>query len=308
MSNSQKYIISMPKNYNELIMSLNIISYLNISEERLLIFNPELNEKQKIISTKQREMNFFDRYLIGKNDMISKYFTGDNKINNTNFIRSEIIDLYFYLILKKNIRMRLKDVFNHEFSSKQLLTRQYVRKKIKNKMLVLLHINDSSIKYIVYYLLVIQSLYKLDQVDDNVNEYKMNDNYMFTLFCNEKDNEKENIMICQQVHHQITLLMPEIKENIGIGNILFQEHIENNKNAKENGVIILYNLSEYISVISEDQLFMLISLYSINNANCFFPTKLLNSHTKQLLYSYFKIVDIKKIKSQEEINGRFYPI
>ena len=93
----------MPKNYNELIMSLNIISYLNISEERLLIFNPELNEKQKIISTKkQREMNFSaDKYLIGKNDMISKYFTGDNKINNTNFIRSEIIDLYFYLILKK---------------------------------------------------------------------------------------------------------------------------------------------------------------------------------------------------------------
>lgn len=308
MSNNQKYIISMPKNYNELIMSLNIISYLNISEERLLIFNPELNEKQKIISTKQREMNFFDKYLIGKNDMISKYFTGDNKINNTNFTRSEIIDLYFYLILKKNIRIRLKDIFNHEFSSKQLLTRQYVRKKIKNKMLVLLHINDSSIKYIVYYLLVIQSLYKLDQVDDNVSEYKMNDNYMFVLFCNEKDNEKENIMICQQVHHQITLLMPEIKENIGIGNILFQEHIENNKNAKENGVIILYNLSEYISVISEEQLFMLISLYSINNANCFFPTKLLNSHTKQLLYSYFKIVDVKKIKSQEEINGRFYPI
>ena len=273
-------------------MSLNIISYLNISEERLLIFNPELNEKQKIISTKQREMNFFDRYLIGKNDMISGYFTGDNKINNTNFIRSEIINLYFYLILKKNIRMRLKDVFNHEFSSKQLLTRQYVRKKIKNKILVLLHINDSSIKYIVYYLLVIQSLYKLDQVDDNVSEYKMNDNYMFTLFCNEKDNEKENIMICQQVHHQITLLMPEIKENIGIGNILFQEHIENNKNAKENGVIILYNLSEYISIISEEQLFMLISLYSINNANCFF-LQLLNSHTKQLLYSYFKIVDIK---------------
>ena len=33
--------------------------------------------------------------------MISGYFTGDNKINNTNFIRSEIIDLYFYLILKK---------------------------------------------------------------------------------------------------------------------------------------------------------------------------------------------------------------
>ena len=32
MSNSQKYIISMPKNYNELLMSLNIISYLNISE------------------------------------------------------------------------------------------------------------------------------------------------------------------------------------------------------------------------------------------------------------------------------------
>lgn len=308
MSNNQKYIISMPKNYNELIMSLNIISYLNISEERLLIFNPELNEKQKIISTKQREMNLFDKYLIGKNDMISKYFTGDNKINNTNFTRSEIIDLYFYLILKKNIRLRLKDIFNHEFSSKQLLTRQYVRKKIKNKMLVLLHINDSSIKYIVYYLLVIQSIYKLDQVDDTKTEYKMNDDYMFVLFCNEKDSEKENIMICQQVHHQITLLMPEIKENIGIGNILFREHIENNKNTKENGVVILYNLSEYISIISEEQLFMLISLYSVNNANCFFPTKLLNSHTKQLLYSYFKIVDVKKIKSQEEINGRFYPI
>ena len=308
MSNNQKYIVSMPKNYNELIMSLNIISYLNISEERLLVFNPELNEKQKIISTKQREMNFFDKYQVGKNDMISKYLTGDNKINDTDFIRSEIVDLFFNIILKKNIRMRLKDIFSHEFSSKQLLTRQYIRKKIKNKILVLFHINHVSIKYIVYYLLVIQSLYKLDQVDENINEYKINDDYMFVLFCNENDSENENIMTCQQVHHQITLLMPEIKENIGIGNILFQEHIENSKNVKENGVIILYNLSEYISIISEQQLLMIISLFSINNANCFFPTKLLNSHTKQLIYSYFKIVDVKKIKSQEEIDGRFYPI
>ena len=70
---------------------------------------------------------------------------------------------------------------------------------------------------------------------------------MFTLFCNEKDNEKENIMICQQVPSN-NIINARNKENIGIGNILFQEHIPNNKNAKENGVIILYNLSEYISV------------------------------------------------------------
>ena len=93
----------------------------------------------------------------------------------------ELIDIFSDLILRKNIRMRLKQVFNNEFSSKQLLTRQYIRKKIKNKILVLLHIDDSSIKYIVYYLLVIQSLYKIDQVDDNVSEYKMNDDYKIAI-------------------------------------------------------------------------------------------------------------------------------
>jgi hypothetical protein len=51
-----------------------------------------------------------------------------------------------------------------------------------------------------------------------------------------------------------------------------------------------------------------IALSAISNSNYFFPTKLLSSQLKQAIAANFKIVDIKKIKSQEEINGRFYPI
>ena len=115
-------------------------------------------------------------------------------------------------------------------------------------------------------------------------------------------------MICQQIYHQITLVMPEIKEILCIGNILFQDHIENNKYLKENGMTILYNLSSYISVINNEQILLCIALFAISNSNYFFPTKLLSSQLKQAIASNFKIVDIKKIKSQEEINGRFYPI
>ena len=61
----------------------------------------------------------------------------------------------------------------------------------------------------------------------------MNDDYMFVLFCNE-DNEKENIMICQQVHHQITLLMPEIKEKYRNWKyFVSRTYIENNKMRKK---------------------------------------------------------------------------
>ena len=94
-------------------------------------------------------------------------------------------------------------------------------------------------------------------------------------------------MICQQVHHQITLLMPEIKENIGIGNILFQEHIEKQKcERKWRNYIIQF--IRIISIISEEQLFMLISLYSINNANCFFPTKLVEFSYKTIIIFIFQ--------------------
>ena len=40
----------------------------------------------------------------------------------------ELFDIFSDLILRKNLNLNLKQVFNNEFSSKQLLTRQYIRK------------------------------------------------------------------------------------------------------------------------------------------------------------------------------------
>ena len=308
MNSNKKYITEMPKNYTEYIIALNVVTYLNRKQEKLLFFNPELNEKQKLLSTKRKELNLFKKYNLGNNDFIEKFYTGENKVGNTNFVKMELFDIFSTVILKNNITLSLKNVFNNEFSSKQLLTRQYIRRKIKNKVLVLFHIDKTSIKHIVYYLLCIQSLYKLDQVDEEIKEYKINDEYKIAIFCNSESSETENIMLCQQIYHQITLVMPEIKDAICIGNILFQDHIENNKHLKENGVTILYNLSNYISVISNEQILLCIALFAISNSNYFFPTKLLSSQIKQAIAANFNIVDIKKIKSQEEINGRFYPI
>ena len=308
MNSNKKYITQMPKNYIEYIIALNIITHLNKSQEKILIFNPELNRKQKLLSTKREDPNLFNKYNIGNNEFIEQFYTGENKVGDINFIRMELFDIFSDLILRKNLNLNLKQVFNNEFSSKQLLTRQYIRKKIKNKILVLFHIDKTSIKYIVYYLLCIQSLYKIDQIDQEVSDYKINDEYKIAIFCDTEKSENENIMICQQIYHQITLVMPEIKDVLCIGNILFQDHIENNKNLKENGLTILYNLSNYISVINNEQILLCIALSAISNSNYFFPTKLLSSQLKQAIAANFKIVDIKKIKSQEEINGRFYPI
>ena len=308
MNSDKQYITQMPKNYTEFIIALNVITFLNSKQEKVLIFNQELNHKQKLLSTKREEQNLFDKYNIGKNDFITQFYTGDNKIGDPKFIKMELFDLFTSIIIKKQIKLGLKEVFNVDFASKQLLTRQYIRKKIKNKMLVLFHINKESIKNIVYYLLSIQGLYKLDQVDEDTTNYTINDEYKIALFCNSESNENSNIMLCQQVYHQITLVMPEIKNMICIGNILFQDHIENNKYNKENGVTILYNLASYICIIEESQILLCISLFSISNTSVFFPTKLISPQLKQAIASNFKIVDIKKIKSQEEINGRFIPI
>lgn len=308
MNSNKKYITEMPKNYTEYVIALNVVTYLNKNQEKIFFFNPELNQKQKLLSTKREEPNLFKKYNLGNNDFIEKFYTGENKIGDSNFIKMDLFDIFSKVILKNKITLSLKNVFNNEFSSKQLLTRQYIRRKIKNKILMLFHIDKTSIKHIVYYLLCIQSLYKLDQVDEKVSEYKINDEYKIAIFCNSESSETENIMLCQQVYHQITLVMPEIKDMICIGNILFQDHIENNKHIKENGLTILYNLSNYISIINNEQILLCIALSAISNSNYFFPTKLLSTQLKQAIAANFKIVDIKKIKSQEEINGRFYPI
>ena len=64
----------MPKNYTEYIIALNIITHLNRSQEKVLIFNPELNKKQKLLSTKREEPNLFNKYNLGKNDFIEKFY------------------------------------------------------------------------------------------------------------------------------------------------------------------------------------------------------------------------------------------
>ena len=308
MNSEIKYITNMPRNYTEFIIALNVVTFLNRTKTIVLLFNPELNKKRNFLSAKQKSLNMFDNFKIGNTELISKFYTGENKIGDDNFIKIELFDLFTMNIIKKNVDMNLKDVFNPDFSSKQLLTRQYIRRKIKNKMLVLFHVNKTSIQYIVYYLLTIQAIYKLDQIDEDTINFAINDDYKIALFCDSESNEDNNIMLCQQIYHQITLVMPEIKDIICIGNILFQDHIENNKHLKENGLTILYNLSNFISVINEEQILHYISLFPINNANIFFPKKIISSQLKQSIGTNFKIVDIKNIKSQEEINGRIIPI
>ena len=61
---------------------------------------------------------------------------------------------------------------------------------------MLFHIDKTSIKYIVYYLLCIQSLYKIDQIDQEVSDYKINDEYKIAIFCDteKSENEKYNDM------------------------------------------------------------------------------------------------------------------
>ena len=39
-----------------------------------------------------------------------------------------------------------------------------------------------------------------------------------------------------------------------------------------------------------------------------YPNKLISTHIKNAIEVNLKTVEINKIKSQEEINGRFYPI
>ena len=48
MNSDKQYITQMPKNYTEFIIALNVITFLNSKQEKVLIFNPELNQKQKL--------------------------------------------------------------------------------------------------------------------------------------------------------------------------------------------------------------------------------------------------------------------
>ena len=54
MNSNKKYITQMPKNYIEYIIALNIITHLNKSQEKILIFNPELNRKQNFYQLSEK--------------------------------------------------------------------------------------------------------------------------------------------------------------------------------------------------------------------------------------------------------------
>ena len=101
MNSNKKYITEMPKNYTEYIIALNIITHLNRSQEKVLIFNPELNKKQKLLSTKREEPNLFKKYNLGKNEFIEQFYTGENKIGDINFIKMELFDIFSNVILRK---------------------------------------------------------------------------------------------------------------------------------------------------------------------------------------------------------------
>lgn len=304
---NKKFIVTMPKTYTELLVIINILTFLNRKEERILIYNPDMKKTIQSSSSIQTSPNLFEKYKIAKENYVEKYFINDKKVG-AEFQMVEKFDILINFIIKKNIRLNIREIFNNEFASKQMLTRQYIRKKINNKELVIFHMDKTSIKNIVYYILCIHTLYKLDQVDTENKEFTINDDYRILLLCTSEKSESENIIVCQQAYHQITLLLPQVKNILVIGNKLLHEHIEQHRDDKENATLMLYNLSSYVNIITDEQLLFCISLFPISNTNFIFPNKIISPQIKKTLASNFKIVDIHKIKSQEDINGRFYPV
>lgn len=303
--------VSMPKNFTEYVMLVFLNSYYNTSHDA------KVNKRQKLyIYDSSNKSQTEQVSILTKATLIDYKEFNDVIVSSTfNYKHVNLQTLYINLLISNKLQMT--NIFSKIFVTGQMVTRQFIRKHFNNNEIILIHLAENSVKNIIYYIIAIQAIFKIERVQakplqENENKHIQitNKDLTVVVFSECKATQKDNIMYCKQIIHQLCLALPILKtpNSIAIGNEYFEDHIKNYRAVPETTSLILYNLSYYTIVSTTEQLLFAMASYFGNGSNFIFPEKIVQKNVVQLLSKQFSLVNYQTVSKTEDISSRFINI
>lgn len=294
----KKYCVLLPINFVEYIMLLNLLVYFNSRNRNNLIVYSEkqISDMNNIFTT-----NNFRTY-----DEIKPYIT--SKVNLNEYKKINIENLFLNTIIFNNVTYTLNNIYSKMFVNKFMIIKQFIKKKTKNRAIVLIEINEESIKNIIYYIISIQALLKIEYIKENKtfdNSSKINldsGDFSFLIYSQDKKTEEENIIYSKQFIHQLCIALPRLKEYIINVNVILNDLVKTNTKDLIN--FILFNISYYNIIYKQEDLLLVLSNYNNTNCNIIYPDKILKNNLIQILKIKLGTINYKTITQYEDIENK----
>ena len=230
------------------------------------------------------------------------------KVNLKDYQKITILNLFLNTIIFNKINITLNNLYSKMFVTKFMITRQFIKKKTKNKAIILIKLSEQSIKNIIYYIIALQSIYKIEYIkehDNFENNSKINfddNDFHIIIYSQSNVSEKENIIYVKQFIHQLCIALPRLKNSFMNANELLEDLIQQNMGEHIN--FILYNLCFYNIIYTKEDLNMAIANYTNNNSNIIYPEKVLNNNLIQMLKIKLDTINYKTITKKHEIDNK----
>lgn len=296
----------MPKTLTEYQMLLNLEYFLN---------NNTKNNRKILIYRDNIEGNdFLKKYNLKDHNYFANKIITDLSVLDNTYKQITIENLFLNCIIsnKINININISNIYSQITVTRFMMSRQNIRKLIKDKYMVLLHISKDSIPNIIYYILVIQCVFKLEAIKNGIDVFDNkisidNEEIIFVIYADQYS-KKDNNLLCQQFIHQLCLALPKLKKIIFNGNKLFEEQIDYDGNNYDMTKLILYYNAYYVSIIERSDLLFALSTYYNNSTTYLYPDKIIDNNFKQLIKRKISTINYKTVTQIDELDKRFINI
>jgi hypothetical protein len=302
----------MPNNYMELLLFINVNSYYKIKSpnlQKLIVYDKDFQ------NPKIRDKNIFTQYnLINYSTIPSRTFSDDLDYIRKRYSLIHIFDL-FIKINTKSLKININNIFDKYFVTAQAMTRNFLKKKLDNKSVILMHISPTSMTNDVFFILALRAILKLEYIkecseintkDPEVmrqcsNITNIENDCMILVY---SDCQTNNSLYVKQFIHKLCTGLPFFKNIVHDGNKYIEELINNNKNKLEIPRNILYNLAAYV-IIDNDEYVMFSMASMMNNTPTFlFANKFIRPSIAEIIRLKIGQIDYNNCATLEEIEDK----
>tara|TARA_Y100000768_G_scaffold388828_1_gene387610 strand:- start:741 stop:1781 length:1041 start_codon:yes stop_codon:yes gene_type:complete len=305
-----KYWIHMPTNYIELLLFINVNSYFKITSpnlQKLIVYDKDIQ------NPKTRDKNIFTTYnLIKYNTIQNSTFSDDLEYIKKRYSLIHIFDLFLKI---NTLKLNINNIFDRYFVTAQAMTKSYLKKKLNNKSVILMHISPTSMTNDVFFILALRTILKLEYIkecseidpkDPNLmkecsNIANIENDCMILIY---SDCQENNSLYVKQFIHKLCTGLPFFKNIVHDGNKYIEELINNNKSKLEIPRNILYNISAYV-IIDNDEYVMFSLATMMNNTSTFlFANKFIRPSIAEIIRLKIGQIDYNNCTTLEEIEDK----
>jgi len=306
-----KYWIHMPQNYVEYVLFLNIQCYykkVSPTQDKIIIYDKTPHPH-----------NIFTHFNLIKT-LSEKTFSDDLEYIKKRYTLIHIVDLMLKIASEspqQTLKINITNVFDKYFVTAQAMTRNFMRTKLNDKSIILLHLSPSSMTNDIFFILAIRTILKLECIKEK-NEIDLDDPEIKKQISNiasisddslvmvYSDCKSNNSLYVKQFIHKLCVSLPFLKPIIHDGNKCVEELISNNKTKPEIPRNILYNLSYYTIIDTDEHLMFSIATMMNNNSTFIFANKFIRPSLAEIMRLKIGYIEYDKCRTLEEIEDKRY--